>query len=162
MNKPADLAATYALIRAAVAQARGLAPDAPLHERVALYAHCARLFAEQGAASSAEAYFEQALVWADWLAAVDSSVELLCEMAEAVADAARHQRDQPREKRNAARRRALAYADRAAELAPRLACPAVEARVLCRISNLLERCGRSEDARALRVRAQWLAEPVLP
>jgi hypothetical protein len=141
--------AVYGRVRQAMQRVRACHGGTPLHEHVDALAACARLFAAERACSSAEAYFEQALRLAAGLPAVDAEVELLCECAEIVAWSAEHERQRPRPQRNAARARALALAERAAALAPRLTCASVELRVLARLSALLWRCGRGEDASLL-------------
>lgn len=146
----------YPELQAAVQRLRALDAGAPIHQRLQLCREAAQGFAAEGAFGSAEAFLEQALPWARLLPAADAGVELLCELAEVAAASAEPHAGTPTPpaaRRRQARGRALGYAAEAAVLAQRVACPAWEVSVLLRVSALLGRCGRGDEAVALQARA---------
>lgn len=123
------------------------------HELHEAWFEAARGWVELGAYGAAEAHFEQALRWAQVLGAADPAVDVMCEVAELNAV---HGERREREQRGAGRdplRRARAYAKEAARLAAGVACPEWEVKVLLRVSDVLDRCGRHEEALELQVRA---------
>jgi tetratricopeptide (TPR) repeat protein len=123
------------------------------HELYEAWLEAARGWVEMGAYGAAEAHFEQALRWSHLLGAADATVQLLCEVAELNAV---HAERREREQRGAGRsemRRARAYAQEAARRAGDVADPAWEVTVLLRVSDVLDRCGRHNEALELQVRA---------
>lgn len=156
-----DPSPPYALLQAAAARVRALQPSTPIHERIQACRAAARGFAGEGAFGSAEAFLEQALPWARLLPAADEAVLLLCEMAEAAAASAEPVAGLPKPsapQRLRARQRAVAHAAEAALLAPQVACPGWEVAVLLRVSALMQRCGRGDEAVALQARAARLRD----
>lgn len=117
------------------------------------YAEVARCHRALGQAEPAEWYFQQALGWARLLGAVDTSIDLLCDLADlAVSRAAANA---PYDDR----RTQLAYEEardlgfEAAELARQCADPHWEVNVLIRVSETLNLCGDHDDALELQRRA---------
>ncbi len=120
----------------------------------------ARSYRDLRAMASAEATFAMALRWAHACGGTDEAVDLRCEMAETAVrcllelePAPGEDRLASRAERRAARERARDHAFEAARLAPSVADPAWEVRVLLRISDVLEQCGDRDDAVLLQTRA---------
>lgn len=146
-NTPAPLRHAQDLLASAQAQGR----PQPM---VTALTELARAWADEAAFGTAEAHLEQALRWSTLLPAVDTQVDLLCQAAEmAAVSAERATRENDKPGCRAARRRALAHAFEAARLSEQVACPGWEVVVLLRISDVLDRCGRRDDAAALQTRA---------
>lgn len=111
-----------------------------------------------GEAQAAGWYLLQALRWARTLGGVDASIDLLCHLAEVDATSsleALAEGDRPRAR--AARDRARDHGFEAAALVNQCADPRWEAKVLLRVSDMLERCGDHDDALALQRRAVLLS-----
>lgn len=123
------------------------------HGLYAAWLDAARGWVEIGACSAAEAHYEQSLRWSRLLGGIDATVEVMCEAAELNAvHGERLEREEAGSGRGE-RRRARAYAQQAAELAAQVADPTWEIAVLLRVSDVLDRCGRRDEALALQVRA---------
>jgi hypothetical protein len=126
------------------------------HALYAAWLEAARGWVEIGASAAAEAHYEQSLRWSQLLGGIDATVEVMCEMAELGAvHGERLEREQAGSGRGE-RRRARAYAQQAARLAQQVADPTWEIAVLLRVSDVLDRCGRPDEALALQVRAVQL------
>lgn len=124
-----------------------------VHELYDAWLEAARGWVELGAFGTAEAHFEQALRWAEVLGCQDAPVQLMCELAELVmVNAERREREQ-RGAGRGERRRASAYASEAARRSARVADGAFEIKVLLRVSDVLDRCGRRDEANELQARA---------
>jgi tetratricopeptide (TPR) repeat protein len=123
------------------------------HELYEAWCEAARGWVELGAYAAAEAHFEHALRWSQLLGAADPAVAVMCEVAELNAVQADRLEREERGAGRPALRRARAYAQEAARRATEVADPAFEVKVLLRVSDVLDRCGRHEEALALQVRA---------
>jgi len=120
-------------------------------------AHVARCHRQVGALSEADWYAKRGLQVARGLAAVDASVDALCEMAELSME--RAERLQGQEEPRAAHRlreAARDHAFEAANLVQHAADPQWEITVLLRVSDLFDRLGEHDDAIALQCRAVGL------
>ena len=113
----------------------------------------ARAYAQAGAMASAEACLEAALRWARCAGSVDHVVDLLCELSETAAGLAVGNEASAQGSGHAARERARGHVFEASTLACHVADPDWEARVLLRISEVLDRCGDRGDAVQLQTRA---------
>lgn len=123
------------------------------HELYAAWLEAARGWVDVGAYAAAEAHYEQALRWSGLLGGADATVELMCEVAELNAV---HGDRREREEAGAGRgerRRARGYAMEAAKRAEQVSDASWEIAVLLRVSDVLDRCGRRDEALALQVRA---------
>jgi hypothetical protein len=140
-------------------------------------AEVARCHRELQAETSAEAYFESAVRWARFMGSTDHLIDLLCELADAsvrVALALDLQSMLPQEPPAgdeqdrkamggyAARERARDHAFEVSRWIGRISDPACEARVLLRVSDVLERCGDHADAMQMQLRALNLIGGVAP
>lgn len=123
--------------------------------------------------AAAERHFAAAVRWARLLGSVDPLAELLCEHADAavrvalaaelqamLANAARGNGSGPADDftattaaAHAARERARDRAFEASQLVGRVSDPSCEARLLLRVSEVLERCGDHADALQMQRRA---------
>jgi len=122
-------------------------------------AQLARGYRALHALASAEAYLELALRWSRSGSAIDSTVDLLCELADlAECLACAHDAQQPGHG-HAARERARDHAFEASTLAGRVSDPNWEIQVLLRISDVLDRCGDRDDAQQMQARALRLMAP---
>lgn len=117
------------------------------------FAEVARCHRAMDLLGPAEWYLQQALGWARTLGAVDSSVDLLCEMADLAAARAAQLDEDDIAGRHALLERARDHAYEAAEMAPHSADPHWEVNVLIRLSETLNACGDHDDALALQCRA---------
>ncbi len=132
----------------------------------------ARSHLELGALATAEAHFESALRWARLCGSPDHVADLLCESADVAVRVAAAQEpatasmpgsgtrpadftSEPSRNRasHAARERARDRAFEVSQLAGRISDPTCEARLLLRVSELLERCGDHADAMQMQLRA---------
>ncbi len=111
---------------------------------------------------SAEASLLLALRWCRLAGSVDAVVDLACELSETTVALASEQDSQDAGSGHGARDRARDHAFEASTLACCVADPAWEARVLLRISDVLDRCGDREDAVQLQTRALRLMSGSLP
>jgi len=105
------------------------------------------------AVASAESYYEAALRWARSGGSTDQIVELLCDLCETAAAVAEAMEGQQPGQGRGARERARDHAFEAATRVGQVADPGWEAKVLLRISDVLDRCGDHDDAAQLQVRA---------
>lgn len=113
----------------------------------------ARCYRHVGALPSAEACLAAALRWARPAGGIDQLVDLMCELAEVATTIAEQHEAQQAGAGRAARERARDRAFEASTLAGRVADPRWEVQVLLRISDVLDRCGDSDDAVQLQTRA---------
>lgn len=120
------------------------------------YAEVARCHRAMGLLEPAAWYLQQALSWARMLGAADSSIDLLCELADIAVTRAAGMDTQEVRRCHAALERARDYAYEAAELARQCADPHWEVNVLMRVSETLNLCGDHDDALALQCRALHL------
>jgi hypothetical protein len=145
-------------------------------------AEVARCHRELHAEVSAEAHFETATRWARLVGSSDHLADLLCELADAAARVALAQDLQAMlaasgEMRHpagpadtlgrcaaghAARERARDHAFEASQVVGHLSDAACEARLLLRVSEVLERCGDHADALQMQQRALNLMGGVAP
>ena len=139
---------------AALDQAEATGEPARLSQALAHVAQCHR---HAGALAEADWYAKRGLQVARQLAAVDASVDALCELAELSIERADHLQSQD-EVRGAYRLRDAARdeAFEAAGLAQRSADPHWEVTVLLRISDMFDRLGDHDDAIAMQCRAVGL------
>lgn len=134
----------------AAAEAAGRAVD--IVHALGVLAHC---YLQRRVPEVAEALFEQALRWSRATVSPDLVVDLLCDLAEfslqqamqeggaTIADAAD---------------KARAYAAEASDLAGQVSDPVFELRVLLRIGRLRDHLGDTDEAQALRARAEHLMQ----
>lgn len=128
----------------------------------------ARCYRELRSDASAETHFESALRWARLSGSADHVADLLCELAEVAVHVALDQdlqsmlspecgldgeAERGRRAGHAARERARDHAFEVSQLAARISDPSCEARLLLRVSDLLERCGDHADAMQMQRRA---------
>ncbi len=148
--------------RAALARALGALDNAEqrgeaasLAEALTQVAHC---YHQVGMAAHRRWYLQQALRFSAMLSAVDTSVDTLCELAEASLDCTDEYDDEEDGPRLAhkARDQARDHVYEAARLASRSADPQWEVTVLLRVSDLLDRMGDHDDAIGLQRRALGL------
>lgn len=143
--------------RQALRQAAAALDAAERHARPFEMSHALALVARSHralhAVASAETCLEVALRWGRLAGSVDHTVDLLCELCEVAAALAEAQEADHRGGGHAARERARDHAFEASTLAPRVADPSWEVKVLLRISDVLDRCGKRDDAAALQTRA---------
>jgi hypothetical protein len=118
--------------------------------------------------TSAEAHLGNAVRWARLAGSNDHLADLLCELAESAARVAdQHCRGGEntagcRTAGHAARDRARDHAFEASQLAGRLSDASCEARLLLRVSDVLEQCGDRADAIQMQMRALNLMGGVTP
>jgi len=140
-------------------------------------AEVGRCHRELHAEASAEAHFESAVRWARFIGSTDHLADLLCELADAAVRVALaqdlqamlppepHPHSEPDRRPtggHAARERARDHAFEVSQLVGRVSDAACEARLLLRISDVLERCGDHADARQMQLRALDLIGGVTP
>jgi hypothetical protein len=141
-------------LRAAVAEldaAEAAGEPARLSQALAAVSRCHR---HAGALDEADWYARRGLAVAGGLAAVDASVDALCELAELAFERAeridgQHESRAAHSLRDAARDRGF----EATRLAQRSADPQWEITVLLRVSDLFDRMGDHEDAIEMQCRA---------
>lgn len=106
------------------------------------------------ALEAAETYLEQSLRWALGLPGVDTRVDLMCRLAEVACARAEIEAcdDGDAQVVRRLRRRAREWAGASAALARQVADPNWEARVLLRVADVLENCGRHDDALSVQSR----------
>ncbi len=126
------------------------------HEMFAALTELACCYAEQNGFATAEAYLDEALSWSHALCSHDGQVDTLCHLAELTACAAEAQERQNKGSGQTTRDRAKTYAMAASELAPKVADPAWEVKVLLRASDVLDHCGHRVEAIELQIRAVQL------
>jgi tetratricopeptide (TPR) repeat protein len=155
----ADRSPTPTKAQAALATALAELDAAELHGEPARLAESladvSRCYATIGMAAHRRWYLQQALRFSALLAAVDTSVDLLCELADACIDgssASGEESDDPQQAR-CSRDMARDRLYEATRLAARSADPQWEVTVLLRVSDLLDRMGDHEDAVAIQRRA---------
>jgi len=137
-------------------------------------AEVARCHREMQATASAEAHFDAAVRWARLCGSNDHLADLLCELADASVRVSLAQDlrsmlppeagdagDRPGGG-HAARERARDHAFEVSQLVGRISDPACEARLLLRVSEVLERCGDHADALQMQRRALDLMGGVAP
>ncbi len=120
--------------------------------------HVAHCYHRVGMSAHRRWYLQQALRFSAMLSAVDTSVDTLCELAEAsvdCTDAYDDEEDGPRQAHKA-RDQARDHVYEAARLASRSSDPQWEVTVLMRVSELLDRMGDHDDAVSLQRRAVGL------
>lgn len=120
------------------------------------FAEVARCHRAMGLLEPAEWYLQQALKWARMLGAVDSSIDLLCELADIAVSRAAKMAPQEARRAHMALELARDHAYEASELARQCADPHWEVNVLMRVSETLNLCGDHDDALALQCRALHL------
>lgn len=125
-------------------------------------ARLARCHRALGALACTETYLEMALRWGRSSGSNDLVVDLLCELCETEATQAEILDAGQRGGGRTARERARDHAFEASVLACRVADPSCEAKVLLRISDVLDRCGDRDDAVQLQTRALRLMSGSLP
>jgi hypothetical protein len=140
-------------------------------------AEVARCYRELQAETRGEAHFEAAVRWARCTGSADHLADLLCELADASVRVALAQDLQswlsaegagegvpvePSSAGHAARERARDHAFEVSQLVSRVSDPACEARLLLRVSEVLERCGDHADAQQMQLRAFNLLGGVAP
>lgn len=129
-------------------------------------AEVGRCYRELRADASAEVHFESALRWARLSGSTDHVADLLCELADAavrlalardlecmLSPEAGPDGEVDARSAHAARERARDHAFEVSQLAARISDPSCEARLLLRVSELLERCGDHADAMQMQLRA---------
>jgi hypothetical protein len=129
------------------------------HQQLEAHRDVARAYAQELALAPAEAHLERALACSALMPGVDGRVDVLCELAEMAAlSAEREQRkaNAAGDGGSAARRRARSHAAEAAALAPHVADPSWEIKVLLRVSDVYDRCGNHDEASELQTRAMRL------
>lgn len=119
--------------------------------------------------ATAEIHFEAAVRWARAVGSPDHLADQLCELADAAVRVAlasdRQAQSAPamRSSRgHAARERARDHAFEVSQLVGKVSDPSCEARLLLRVSGVLERCGDHADARQMQLRALNLMGGVAP
>jgi tetratricopeptide (TPR) repeat protein len=115
--------------------------------------HMAACYRSVRAMASAESHYEAALRWARSAGSTDQIVDLLCDLCETAAAVAEALECQQRGRGRGARERARDHVFEATTLVGQVADPGWEAKVLLRISDVLDRCGDHDDAAQLQVRA---------
>lgn len=136
-------------------------------------AEVARCYRDLQVESSAEAHFELAVRWARLCGSNDHLADLTCELADAAVRMAlaldlaggleaEAGGEPDRAAARAARERARDHAFAAGQLAARVSDASCEARLLLRVSGVLERCGDLADARQMQLRAFNLMGGVAP
>jgi hypothetical protein len=115
----------------------------------------ARCYQQLGMTAHRRWYLQQAVRFATLLSAVDASVDVLCELAEAsvaCTEDVEAEDDDPR-RQHSARDQARDHLYEATRLAARSADPQWEVTVLMRVSEQLDRMGDHDDAIAIQRRA---------
>lgn len=144
-------------------------------------AEVARCYRDMQAETRGEAHFEAAVRWARCAGGADHLADLLCELADASVRVALAQDLQswlstegsdggvgegpgvgPSSAGHAARERARDHAFEVSQLVGRVSDPTCEARLLLRVSEVLERCGDHADAQQMQLRAFNLLGGVAP
>jgi len=148
-------------------------------------AEVARCYREMQAETRGEAHFEAAVRWARCAGSADHLADLLCELADASVRVALAQDLQSWLSKDgsdagvgevvgervgvgsssaghAARERARDHAFEVSQLVGRISDPSCEARLLLRVSEVLERCGDHADAQQMQLRAFNLLGGVAP
>jgi len=143
-------------------------------------AEVGRCYRDMQAETRGEAHFEAAVRWARCAGSADHLADLLCELADASVRVALAQDLQswlamegageiggglgvgPSSAGHAARERARDHAFEVSQLVGRVSDPACEARLLLRVSEVLERCGDHADAQQMQLRAFNLLGGVAP
>lgn len=105
------------------------------------------------AMASAESYYEASLRWARSAGSTDQVVDLLCDLCETAAAVAEALESRQPGHGRSARERARDHAFEATTRVGQVADPGWEAKVLLRVSDVLDRCGDHDDAALLQVRA---------
>ncbi|NUP87316.1 MAG: hypothetical protein HUU30_16410 [Burkholderiaceae bacterium] len=126
------------------------------HDMVQSLTQVARALKALDSLDSAEGYLEQALHWAASVPGHDVHLDLGCELAELSCTLAEQQRDRAEHDRHAgmaARDRARARALEVGALAGRVSDAHCEAKLLLRVSDVLDRCGDHDHATSLQNRA---------
>ncbi len=118
-------------------------------------AHVAECYHAADMAAHRRWYLQQALRFAALLGAVDTKVDLLCQLAEACVDDVRVGADDTNDARRSHGARDLVrdHVFEAAQLAGRSADPQWEVTVLLRLGGVLDGLGDHDDAAALQRRA---------
>jgi hypothetical protein len=147
---PARAALGTALAQLDVAEA-GARP-LPMSQALAQVARCYRRMGEHEVASQC---LRRACSWAALLGAVDSRLDLLCELAETVLEASVSCDDEPQHARRL-REQTRDHCFEVSRLCGHCADPQWEVTVLLRVSDVLDRCGDHDDAIALQCRALQL------
>jgi hypothetical protein len=114
----------------------------------------ARCYVDLDMPDTAEWYFQQALRWARTLSSCATAVEILCELADALARQARLDDDGAHRHRCLDRARDCAF--EATALASRSGDRRCEGSTLLAVSEVLAACGDHGDAATLRQRARAL------
>jgi hypothetical protein len=119
-------------------------------------AHC---YQAAGDPAQAEWHLRQGLRRARTLGQCETTLELLCEMASAaLAVSIRHARLGESHLAHVARERVRDYSFEAIRLLAGIGSHTLQAAALLRLSDLLERCGDTDDAHALHTRALRLLQ----
>lgn len=125
-------------------------------DMVQALAQVGRCYVALDEAQAADWYLQQSLRWARTLGGVDTSVDLLCDLAEVAVTLSEASGADDSRRAHAARDRARDHGFEATSLARQCADPQWEVTVLLRISDVLDRCGDHDDAVALQCRAMQL------
>ena len=141
-------------LQAASAELLRCRSGASPYETYAALSDLAHCYAQQGSLATAEAYLDEALTWSRVLGSQDAQVDLLCQLAELANRAA--ELDEQVNSAAQARARACGHALAASALAPNVADPSWEIKVLLRASDVLESCGQRVEAIELQIRAVQL------
>ena len=120
------------------------------------HAEVARCHRAMGLLEPAAWYLQQALSWSRLLGAVDTSIDLLCELADISIARLTNMGPMESSRRQLMLDKARDQAFEAAELARQCADPHWEVNVLMRVSETLNLCGDHDDALALQCRALQL------
>ena len=143
-------------LQAASAELLRCRSGASPYETFAALSDLAHCYAEQGSLTTAEAYLDEALTWSRVLGSQDAQVDLLCQLAELATRAAQMDEKVNQDGARKARARACGHALAASALAPNVADPGWEIKVLLRASDVLESCGQRVEAIELQIRAVQL------
>ena len=143
-------------LQAASAELLRCRSGASPYETFAALSDLAHCYAEQGSLATAEAYLDEALTWSRVLGSQDAQVDLLCQLAELATRAAELDEKVSNKAAFEARARACGHALAASALAPKVADPSWEIKVLLRASDVLESCGQRVEAIELQIRAVQL------
>ena len=143
-------------LQAASAELLRCRSGASPYETFAALSNLAHCYAEQGSLATAEAYLDEALTWSRVLGSQDAQVDLLCQLAELAYRAAELDEKVNDKVAAQARARACGHALAASALAPKVADPSWEIKVLLRASDVLESCGQRVEAIELQIRAVQL------
>lgn len=137
-------------------------------------AEVARCYRDLQAEADAELHFERAVRWARVCGSTDHLADLTCDLADAAVRVALAQDlhcaldgsagAQPpgRSAAHAARERARDHAFEASRLSAHVSDEICEARLLLRVSDILERCGDQADAKQMQLRALNVIGGVAP